>query len=104
MGSEVVYLAGRGVSAATMTPYDVCALRLSDASVLAGTPPDDAERYLAALRDHAHRAIAATVEGDVAGADLPGLVGHVAGISWDEATAAARAAGALVGAYPSEEG
>jgi len=100
VGSEVVYLAGHGVSAATMTPYDVCALRLGDASVLAGTPPDDSERYLAAFAPRTG-AVALTVTGMVAASDLLSLIGQLCGMSWIEAEAIARGAGALVGAYPS---
>jgi hypothetical protein len=97
-----VYLAGRSASAATMTPYDVCAIRLGDASVLAGSPPDDAARYVAALRTGAGRAVAATREGDVVAADLRALIEHLSGSSWDEVLGSARAAGALMGAYSTE--
>jgi len=102
VGSEVVYLGGRGSSAATMTPYDVCAMRLGDASVLAGSPPDDAARYVAVLRTGAGRAVAGTRDGDIAAADLRALIEHLAGSSWDEVLVAARAAGALVGAQSVE--
>ena len=104
VGSEVVYLAGRGVSASTMTPYDVCALRLGDGTVLAGDAPDDVERYLRPLRVPGRGAIAATIQGDVAGADLADVVRLSADISWDEAVSEARAVGALIGAYPADAG
>jgi hypothetical protein len=102
VGSEVVYLAARGVSVATMTPYDVCAIRLGDATVLAGTPPDDAARYLAMLRMAGSQAVAATREADVGAANLAALIERITGLAWDEAEARARGAGALVGAYPAE--
>jgi hypothetical protein len=100
VGSEVVYLAGRGVGQATMTPYDVCALRLGDASVLAGTPPEDAARYLEAIGSRG--AVALTAAGMVAASDLLSLIEQLCRMSWIEAEAIARGAGALVGAYPAE--
>jgi hypothetical protein len=104
VGSEVVYVAGRGVSPATMTPYDVCALRLTDATVLAGMPPDDADLYVAALRQSGSRAVAMALRGPFAANDLASLVERLCGMSWSDAEGAARGAGALVGAYPSETG
>ena len=76
VGADVVYLAGREVLAEVMTPYDVAAVRLADATVLAGDPPGDAERYLATLRSD--------------------------GSEWGEALDRARGLGGLVGAYPAE--
>lgn len=104
VGTEVVYLPGRGATPATMTPYDVAAVRLADGLDLAGTPPDDAERYADALRRHpAARAAAMTAHGGVTTArDVVDLVERLAGIPWAEAEAAARAAGALVGAHPAD--
>ncbi|MGH2379335.1 MAG: hypothetical protein ACRDGT_12795, partial [Candidatus Limnocylindria bacterium] len=46
VGSDVVYLAARGVTVEVMTPYDVAAVRFGDGAVLAGQPPKDAGRYL----------------------------------------------------------
>lgn len=104
VGSEVVYLAARGVSPSTMTPYDVAALRIGDATVLAGTPPDDAERYVSALRAARGARVAAHARGQMHTApDLEALVAGLAGRPWSEAEAGARAAGALVGAYPGGE-
>ena len=103
MGSEVVYLAGRAVRSATMTPFDVCALRLGDATVLAGTAPDDAEAYVSALRVPGVRAVASTADGVVSADGVRALVERLCGSSWQEAEDQARGAGALVGAYPSEQ-
>ena len=50
LGGEVVYVAARGVSNATMTPFDIAIVRLVDADALRGEPPDDIERYLAVYR------------------------------------------------------
>lgn len=104
VGSEVVYIAGRSATPATMTPYDVAAVRLRDGLDLAGSPPEDVARYLGALRtERAARAVAAVADGDlVAAADLATLVEHVARLPWAEAEGRARAAGALVGAYAAE--
>lgn len=101
VGSEVVYLAGRGVGVATMTPYDVAALRVSDGLELAGIPPVDATRYLDALRAAPRaRAVALVAAGDLASApDVVALVEGLTGVPWAEAEARARAAGALLGAY-----
>src|SRR5258708_30345466 len=62
VGTEVVYLAARGISPHTMTPYDVAAVRLGDGSVLAGEPPEDFARYLAALRTTGSRAAAGAAQ------------------------------------------
>jgi hypothetical protein len=102
VGSEVVYVAGRGVSTATMTPYDVCALRLADGAVLAGTPPDDAVAYLQALRRAPARAVARTAAEFTTAPDVASLVAGLCRSSWDEAEGEARAAGALMGAYLAE--
>lgn len=102
VGTDLVYLAARGTSPATMTPYDVCAVLRRDGSVLAGTAPDDVARYLGALEAAAGAtAVALTADGRVAAApDLRALVEGSSGAAWPEAEASARAAGALVGAYP----
>ena len=102
VGSEVVYLGGRGAGPATMTPYDVCALRLADATVLAGDPPDDADRYLAALRSSGMRAAALGRNGDEVAPDVITLVERMSAAPWSDVEADARASGALIGAYPSE--
>ena len=102
VGSEVVYLGGRGIPASTMTPYDVCALRLGDGTVLAGAAPEDASRYLALLRGGEVRAVAAALKADISAAGLRELVEQISGLSWDEAMGQAFAAGALVGAHAFE--
>lgn len=104
VGTEVVYVGGRGARAATMTPYDVAGVRLRDGLELAGSLPVDIARYLAALRmEPAARAVAAVASGElVAASDLTTLVEHIARLPWSEAEAHARAAGALVGAYAAE--
>lgn len=48
---DVLYVAGRGVSNHTMTPYDVVSILVADGSPLLGVPPDDLTEYLAAHRD-----------------------------------------------------
>ena len=99
---EVVYLAGDGVSNHTMTPYDITIVRLRDGLDLFGTPPGDVARYLDALRTHPEaRAVAIASDGTLVTADgLASLVAAVLHRPWDEAEAHARAAGALIGAYP----
>ena len=47
---EVVYIAAREVSNATMTPHDIAIVRLADAEALRGEAPGDVERYLAVYR------------------------------------------------------
>lgn len=102
VGSEVMYVGGRGASAATLTPYDVCALRLADGIELAGAPPAAAQRYRDALRaDRSARAAALVAPDDVVTApDVVALVERLSGAAWAEAEGQARAAGALLGAYP----
>lgn len=99
---EVVYLAGNGVSASSMTPYDVTAVRLGDGLELWGEPPADTARYLSTLR--AARGVGAAADvlgrGLVTAASVRALVETVLGRTWDEAEADARASGALVGADP----
>lgn len=104
VGSEVVYLAARGARAATMTPYDVAALRLGDGLGLAGDPPGDAERYLAALRaDRGAGAAALSADGAMATAGgVVALVERLSGTAWSEAEARVRSGGGLVGVYPAE--
>ncbi len=105
VGTEVVYLPARGTAPSTMTPYDVAAVLLGDGSPLAGTPPDDAERYVAALRaTRGARAAALTADGTLQlTPDLATLVEGLVRAPWAEAEGEARAAGALVGAYPLPE-
>lgn len=99
---EVVYLAGRGISPHTMTPYDVVAVRLGDGTELWGEPPEDIERYLAALRITPESGAAAVaLDGTLVTAPtVRECVAHLLGRPWLEAEASARSSGALIGAYP----
>ena len=99
---EVVYVAGEGVSNHTMTPYDITIVRLRDGLDLFGTPPADIGRYLDALRANPEgRTAALAGDGTLVTADsLPSVVAALLHRPWDEAEAHAKAAGALIGAYP----
>ena len=99
---EVVYIAGSGVSNHTMTPYDVTIVRLRDGLDLFGSPPDDVGRYLEALRAQPQaRAAALAFDGTLVTADtLRAVVVALVRRPWDEAEGRAKAAGALIGAYP----
>jgi hypothetical protein len=105
VGTDVVYLAGAGVSPHTITPFDVAAVRIGDGFTLQGTPPADAGRYLAALRSspEARAVVAVANETLVTAASLAEGVERVLGRPFAEATAEARAAGALIGAFPPSE-
>jgi hypothetical protein len=99
---EVVYVAGAGIPNRTMTPYDVTIVRLRDGLDLFGTPPADVTRYLDALRS-SPGSTAAALAGDgilVTAEGLGPLVQVLLHRPWDEAEAQAKAAGALIGAYP----
>ena len=99
---EVVYVAGAGIPNRTMTPYDVTIVRLRDGLDLFGTPPADVTRYLDALRSSpGSTAAALAVDGTLVTAEgLGPLVQVLLHRPWDEAEAQAKAAGALIGAYP----
>ena len=102
VGTEVVYLAGRGIAAAGMTPYDVCAVRLADGLPLSGDPPEDGDRYLEALRS-AGGARAAALRRDgtlVTAPTARACVAALLGRPYEELVAEARVTGALFGAYP----
>ncbi|HUQ42130.1 MAG TPA: hypothetical protein VM052_06495 [Candidatus Limnocylindrales bacterium] len=47
---DVVYIGGRDAALATITPYDIAVLLLSDGSTLHGLPTHDAPAYLEAHR------------------------------------------------------
>lgn len=112
LAGEILYIAGRGVPNDRLTPYDVVPVWLLDGHVFQGTPPDDLQRYLAAHRDDpAVKSAALCADGTlVTGRSLRecalAAVRHVRHEAtdderaWEEAEAEARAAGALVGAYP----
>jgi len=99
---EVVYVAGAGIPNRTMTPYDVTIVRLRDGLDLFGTPPVDVARYLDALRSSpGSKAAALAADGTLVVAEgLGPLVQVLLHRPWDEAEAQAKAAGALIGAYP----
>jgi len=99
---EVVYLAGAGIANHTMTPYDVTIVRLRDGLDLFGTPPVDVTRYLDALRSNpGSTAAALAADGTLVTADgLGALVLALLHRPWADAEAQAKAAGALIGAYP----
>jgi len=99
---EVVYVAGAGISNRTMTPYDVTIVRLRDGLDLFGTPPDDVTRYLDALRSSpGSTTVALAADRTLVTADgLGALVLALLHRPWAEAEAEAKAAGALIGAYP----
>ncbi len=117
---DVCYVGGRGISLATMTPYDVAVLLLRDGSVLLGTPPDDAASYLEAHRRWpSASSVARLPDGTyVSAASLRGCVvaalrrarGEVADTDeatiervWLELVSQARISGALIGAFPTED-
>lgn len=104
VGREVVYLPGRGVAAASMTPYDVAAVRLADGLPLGGDPPEDADRYLAALRAASDsRAAALRSDGTLVTApSARACVAALLGRPYEDLEAEARLTGALFGAYPPE--
>jgi len=116
---DVVYLSGRGVSNHAMTPYDVVSVLLADGAPLLGVPPDDVDDYVSALRaapdaESAGRAAdGAIVTGPSLRACATGLLARRRGERspdaaslerlWEELVADARIAGALIGAFPTED-
>lgn len=116
---DVLYVAGRGVSNHTMTPYDVAAVLLADGSPLLGVPPDDLDEYVAAHR--------ATPGSESVGRGSDGVIVAAASLRacaitllarrrggprthgpsleqvWAELVAEARISGALIGAFPTED-
>jgi hypothetical protein len=117
---DVFYIGGRGVSLATMTPYDVAVVLVSDGSTLHGTAPDDVGAYLEAHRGSTNIGSVARVGGDEY-LTAPSLRACVVaalrrsrgeGPTHDDATIEqawldlvqqARIAGALIGAFPEDE-
>ena len=116
--NDVLYIAGRGVSNHTMTPYDVVSILLADGSTLLGAAPDDVDDYIAAHRAAPHAGSVGRGRGGIVAA--PSLRACAAlllaerrgergpdGASlervWEELVAEARVAGALIGAFPTED-
>jgi hypothetical protein len=117
--NDVLYVGGRGVSNHTMTPYDVVSVLLADGSPLLGQPPDDIDEYVAAHRAASHaessgrgadgvivaapslRACALVLLARRRGEDGPEA--DTLERVWEELVAAARVAGALIGAFPTED-
>jgi len=117
--NDVLYVAGRGVSNHTMTPYDVVSILVADASPLLGIPPEDVGEYVAAHR------VAPEAESVGRGADgviiaAPSLRACALTLLvrrrgerkhdhlsleqvWEELVADARVGGALIGAFPTED-
>ncbi|HEY3127546.1 MAG TPA: hypothetical protein VGK07_10825 [Candidatus Limnocylindria bacterium] len=116
---DVVYVAGRGVSNHTMTPYDIVSVLLADGTALLGMPPDDMDEYVAAHR--------AAPDAESVGRGSDGVIVAAPSLracatlllarrrgergpddaslerAWDELVADARIAGALIGAFPTED-
>ena len=116
---DVLYIAGRGVSNHTMTPYDVVSILLADGSQLLGVPPDDLDEYVAAHR--------AAPEAESVGRGSAGVIVAAPSLRacaitllarrrgespthgpsleqvWEELVAEARISGALIGAFPTED-
>lgn len=116
---DVMYIAGRGVGLATMTPYDVAVLLIADGSELQGEAPADVAAYLEAHRRAPHAAsVARTTDGTYVSAPtlracvvaaLRRTRGEHEGDDdatiervWLELVAQARLEGALIGAFPTE--
>jgi ribulose-5-phosphate 4-epimerase/fuculose-1-phosphate aldolase len=117
---DVLYIGARGIGLATMTPYDVAVVLVSDGSALQGAAPDDIAAYLDAHRRSAQVGSVARVAADeyVTAPSLRACV--VAALqrargeaatddeatierAWLDLVQQARIAGALIGAFPEEE-
>jgi hypothetical protein len=118
--NDVVYIGGRGVGLATITPYDIAVLLVRDSSALHGTPPADVHAYLEAHRRAPQAASVARVSVDefVSADSLRACVvaslrrargeperadeNTIEGV-WNELVAQARLSGALIGAFATDE-
>lgn len=117
---DVLYICGRGVSLATMTPYDVAVIFLADGATLHGTPPDDAAAYVEAHRRSSHVAsVVRVADGTFLSAPtlracVVAALRHARGEHstedettiehvWLELVAQARLSGALIGAFATED-
>jgi hypothetical protein len=118
--NDVVYIGGRGVGLATITPYDVAVLLLADGSTLHGMPPADAAAYLDAhRRSPTAGSVARVGTGEYLSA--PSLRACVVAAVrrsrgedersdeltieaiWNELVSEARISGALIGAFATDE-
>lgn len=119
--NDVLYLAGRGVGLATMTPYDVAVVLVEDGSTLHGTPPDDIGAYVAAHRRWRDAAsVARCGDGEYVSAptlracavvvlrrargERPASDAATIERVWLDLVSQARVSGALIGAFPTDEG
>ena len=116
---DVMYIGGRGVALATMTPYDVAVVLVSDGGTLHGQPPSDVATYIDVHRRSPHIASVARMSDDeyvcahtlrgCAVAALRRTRGEDASAdeatieaAWLELVSQARISGALIGAFPTE--
>ena len=116
---DVMYIGGRGVALASLTPYDVAVVLVSDGSTLHGQPPNDIAAYLDVHRPSPQIASVARMSDDdyVCARTLRGCVvaalrrarGEDASAddatieaAWLELVSQARISGALIGAFPTE--
>ncbi len=118
--NDVLYVGGRGVGLATMTPYDVAVVLVADGSVLHGKPPEDVDAYVAAHRRWPHAGSVARCT-DGAYVSAPTLRGCVVVVLrrargegqasdedtiervWLDLVSQARLSGALIGAFPTDD-
>ena len=116
---DVLYVAGRGVSNHTMTPYDVVSILLADGSALFGVPPDDLNEYVAAHQAAPEaESVGRGSDGVIVAApslracaitllarrrDGQGPHGPSLEQVWEALVAEARISGALIGAFPTED-
>jgi hypothetical protein len=115
---DVLYIAGRGVSNHTVTPYDIVSILLADGSPLLGVAPDDVDEYVTAHRD--------APDAESVGRGSDGVIVAAASLRacatallarrrggpapdsanlervWQELVADARISGALIGAFPND--
>jgi len=105
---EVMYVAARGVSNHTVTPYDTAIVRVRDGDPMWAEAPDDAERYLARYRADGRACAVIAVPGalveaeSLASAALAALRTARADDRrpWPELVGEARASGVLIGILP----